>query len=111
MADTPVLHAATPIETLSPSEVFAALRSAPDGLSQDEAATRLVRHGLNIIRVVKKTSLLLKFLANFVHLMAMLLWAAGAAALVARMPQLAISIWAVNIINGAFSFWQEFKAE
>ena len=43
--------------------------------------------------------------------MAILLWIAGAVALVARMPQLAVSIWAVNLINGAFSFWQEYKAE
>jgi len=27
------------------------------------------------------------------------------------MSQLAIAIWSVNIINGAFSFWQEYKAE
>ena len=27
------------------------------------------------------------------------------------MPQLGIAIWTVNIINGIFSFWQEFKAE
>ena len=111
MADAPVLHAPTPVETLAPSEVFAALRTTPQGLSWEEAAVRLARHGPNVIRVVKRTSLLLKFLANFIHLMALLLWAAGTVALVARMPQLAVSIWAVNIINGAFSFWQEFKAE
>ncbi len=27
------------------------------------------------------------------------------------MPQLAIAIWMVNVINGVFSFWQEFRAE
>lgn len=27
------------------------------------------------------------------------------------MPQLGVAIWLVNLINGAFSFWQEFKAE
>jgi P-type E1-E2 ATPase len=27
------------------------------------------------------------------------------------MPQLGIAIWLVNLINGAFSFWQEYQAE
>ena len=27
------------------------------------------------------------------------------------MPQLGIAIWTVNVINGVFSFWQEYKAE
>jgi magnesium-transporting ATPase (P-type) len=27
------------------------------------------------------------------------------------MPQLGVAIWMVNLINGAFSFWQEYKAE
>ena len=30
---------------------------------------------------------------------------------IAQMPQLGIAIWMVNVINGVFSFWQEFKAE
>jgi len=29
----------------------------------------------------------------------------------AQMPQLGMAIWLVNLINGAFSFWQEYKAE
>jgi Ca2+-transporting ATPase len=32
-------------------------------------------------------------------------------AFVARMPQLGIAIWLVNLINGAFGFWQEYRAE
>jgi hypothetical protein len=43
--------------------------------------------------------------------MALLLWVGGIVALVAQLPQIAIAIWMVNVINGAFSFWQEFKAE
>ena len=27
------------------------------------------------------------------------------------MPQLGVAIWLVNLINGAFSFWQEYRAE
>ncbi len=92
-------------------DVYAALGTGPTGLSKGEAAQRLLRAGPNAIREARRTSLLLKFLANFTHLMAILLWVGGAVALVARMPQLGLAIWMVNVINGAFSFWQEYKAE
>jgi P-type E1-E2 ATPase len=44
-------------------------------------------------------------------MMALLLWVGGALAFLARMPQLGIAIWAVNVLNGLFSFWQEYRAE
>ena len=43
--------------------------------------------------------------------MALLLWVGGLLGFLAQMPQLGIAIWLVNLINGAFSFWQEYKAE
>lgn len=92
-------------------DVYAALETRPAGLSQAEAAQRLLRFGPNTIREVRRTPLVLKFLANFTHLMALLLWTGGAVALAAQMPQLGLAIWMVNVINGAFSFWQEYKAE
>jgi Ca2+-transporting ATPase len=102
---------AAAIEALHASAVYSRLSTRPEGLSHDEAAARLKDCGPNTIKKIKSISLLVKFLANFVHLMAILLWTAGIVAFIARMPQLAISIWMVNIINGAFSFWQEYKAE
>jgi magnesium-transporting ATPase (P-type) len=81
------------------------------GLPAQEVQTRLETYGPNQIKEARKTSLLLKFVSNFTHLMAMLLWVGGVVALIARMPELAIAIWLVNVINGAFSFWQEFRAE
>jgi hypothetical protein len=27
------------------------------------------------------------------------------------MPRLGAAVWAVNMVNGCFGFWQEFKAE
>jgi P-type Ca2+ transporter type 2C len=103
--------APTSIEMIPASGVYAALGAQPGGLSREQAGDRLERFGPNTISEVRGKSLLVKFLANFIHLMALLLWTAGLVALIARMPQLAISIWTVNIINGAFSFWQEYKAE
>ena len=35
----------------------------------------------------------------------------GLLGFLAQMPQLGVAIWLVNLINGAFSFWQEYKAE
>jgi magnesium-transporting ATPase (P-type) len=99
------------IHALPAPEVYDALATQPQGLRQAEAASRLVGMGRNAIREVKGTPLLLKFLANFTHLMALLLWAGGMVGFIAQMPQLGAAIWMVNLINGAFSFWQEYKAE
>ncbi len=92
-------------------EAFAILGSGPAGLSLDEAQKRLQRYGPNVISKVKGKPLWRKFLANFTHVMAILLWVGGLVGFIAQMPELGIAIWLVNVINGTFSFWQEFKAE
>lgn len=99
------------IHSLPIPEVLSILGSRPGGLSQDEAKKRLERYGRNVITKVKGRPLWKHFLANFTHLMAILLWVGGIIGFLAQMPQLGIAIWMVNLINGAFSFWQEFKAE
>ena len=100
----------TEIHKFSPEEVYGALDTAKGGLSEHEAASRLKKYGKNLLQEKKGTPLIIKFLSNFTHLMAILLWGAGIVALIAQIPELAIAIWMVNIINGAFSFWQEFRA-
>ena len=87
------------------------MKTQMEGLSGQEAALRLKDYGFNILGQIEGKSIWIRFLANFVHLMAMLLWIAGGVALIAQLPQMAIAIWTVNVINGIFSFWQEFKAE
>ena len=99
------------IHTYPIPEAFSILSSGPEGLSQDEAKKRLQHYGQNVITKVKGKPLWIRFLANFTHLMAILLWVGGIVGFLAQMPQIGIAIWMVNIINGAFSFWQEFKAE
>jgi magnesium-transporting ATPase (P-type) len=79
-------------------------------LTQAEAGARLQRYGRNTICRVAATSLILRFLSNFTHLMALLLWVGGLIGFLARLPQLGVAIWLVNVINGMFSFWQEYKA-
>ncbi len=90
---------------------FEALSSSPDGLSQQDASARQQSIGFNRITRVGKPPIILKLFSNFTHMMALLLWAGGVTALCAGMTQLAVAIWSVNVINGLFSFWQEFKAE
>ena len=91
-------------------DVYQLLKSAPRGLTSEEAARRLTEFGPNAIKEAKGTPLIVRFLKNFTHLMALLIWSAGIIALIGRMPQLAIAVWMVNLINGCFSFWQEFRA-
>lgn len=100
-----------PIETYPIHGVYAALASRPAGLNETETAERLRQYGPNRISEAPTQPLWRKLLANFTHLMALLLWIGGLVALAAGMPELAVAIWLVNLINGVFSFWQEYKAE
>jgi magnesium-transporting ATPase (P-type) len=100
-----------PRYALPVGEVYTALGSSPGGLSAAEARERLARHGPNAIRALRGRPLWKKLLANLTHLMALLLWVGGALAFVGGMPQLGWAIWVVVVVNAAFSFWQEFKAE
>jgi Ca2+-transporting ATPase len=100
-----------PIHSIPVPEVYRALSTSSNGLAQTEAEERMVRFGRNVISEIKGKPLILKFFANFTHLMAILLWIGGIVGFIAQMPQLGIAIWMVNIINGVFSFWQEYRAE
>ena len=99
------------IHTLPVAEVYFSLRTRPQGLTSDEADLRLRQVGRNALQEIKGKPLYRKFLSNFTHLMAMLLWVGGLVAFIAQMPQLGVAVWMVNIINGAFAFWQEYRAE
>lgn len=99
------------IHGLPVSEVYAALETRVQGLTGAEAEERLQHYGSNTIQEVKGKPLIWKFLSNFTHLMAILLWVGGIIGFIAQMPQLGIAIWLVNIINGVFSFMQEYRAE
>ncbi|MFZ3150414.1 MAG: cation-transporting P-type ATPase [Anaerolineaceae bacterium] len=99
------------IQELVPEQLYEGLESHPDGLTRDEARQRLVAFGPNLLKEVKGKPLIVKFLSNFTHLMAIMLWVAGIIAFIAKMPQLGIAVWGVNLINGAFSFFQEYRAE
>ncbi len=98
------------ISKLNPSEVFEHFHISEGGLSTKEAAKRLVQYGKNTIKEKRGKPLYIKFLAHFTSMMAILLWISGSLAFIAKMPQLGIAVFCVNIINGIFSFIQEFRA-
>lgn len=91
--------------------VYRLLASAPEGLAQKEAERRLGEHGPNLVSPRPPPRLLRKLASNFAHLMAILLWVGGGVAFAAGLSQLGVAIWVVNLVNGLFSFWQEYKAE
>jgi magnesium-transporting ATPase (P-type) len=98
------------LQKLSVKDVYHALNTSEKGLSKSEVTSRIHEYGKNALQEKKGQPLILKFLSNFTHFMAILLWCAGIVGFIAQLPQLGIAIWMVNIINGAFSFWQEFRA-
>ncbi len=97
---------AVPVEAL-----LASLGARPGGLAAAEAARRLAEAGPNELPEPAGPGLLRQAAAQLTHFMALLLWAAGALAFVSRMPELGWAIWAVVLVNGAFSLWQERRAE
>lgn len=98
------------ISQLQPKEVYEALNTSVDGLQGEEVTKHQAQYGKNIISEAKQKSMLKTFASNFTSMMALLLWVAGAIAIFADMPELGIAVWLVNVINGVFSFWQEFQA-
>ena len=106
------------IQQLSIDDAFATLRSGPAGLSEAEATARRVGFGPNRIERLTSTPLAVRFARQFTHFFAVLLWAAALLAMASelRMPgqgmaTLAGAIVIVIVINGVFSFWQEYRAE
>ncbi|MFH1737261.1 MAG: cation-transporting P-type ATPase [Actinomycetota bacterium] len=103
--------ASAEIPELNKDRVFDLLQTSDKGLSAAEAERRLEVFGPNELAELKKKPIILKFLGNFYHFFAILLWVGGALAFVADMPQLGWAVFAVILINAVFSFWQEYKAE
>jgi len=106
------------IHELSVDQALASLKSAPDGLTRAEVARRLAEYGPNRVEEVGREHLALRFAREFTHFFAMVLWLAAALAFIAEhfqpgegMGRLGVAIVGVILINGLFSFWQEYRAE
>jgi H+-transporting ATPase len=97
------------LKTLPISEVEKKLTSSPDGLTQAEAAKRLIQYGPNEI-VEKKTNPLLKFLSYFWGPIPWMIEAAVILSGVVRhWPDLFI-IFLLLLANAVIGFWEEREA-
>lgn len=106
------------IHNLSVEELLTSLHTTKIGLTSVEANRRHVEFGPNAIREAKRKPLVLRFTQGFIHFFAIILWCGAALAFFAEwkspgsgMGLLGFAILGVILINGIFSFWQEYKAE
>ena len=81
------------------------------GLTSADAAARLASDGPNKLPPPPAAHTWRKFIAQFTHFFALMLWTAGVLAVIAGMPQLGVAILVVIIVNGVFAFVQEQRAE
>ncbi len=98
--------------------LYAHLHSSAQGLTQAEAAQQRAKYGINQIEKIAGQSIIGKLLKEFTHFFALILWLAAALAFFAEwrdpgqgMAKLGYAVLAVILINGLFSFWQEYRAE
>ncbi|MBM4665784.1 HAD-IC family P-type ATPase [Rhodococcus hoagii] len=85
--------------------------TAASGLTSTAAADRLRADGPNVLPVARPAAAWRKLLAELTHFFALMLWVAAVLALFAGMPQLAVAIVVVIVVNGVFAFVQEERAE
>jgi calcium-translocating P-type ATPase len=97
---------------------LASLHSRHSGLTAIEVEKRLKEYGKNQIDEVRGESLILRFVKEFIHFFALILWLAAGLAFFAEFQQpgegmktLGYAILGVILVNGVFSFWQQFRAE
>src|SRR5690348_13327476 len=81
------------------------------GLSFKEVELRKKRYGPNVMARAAHPPLWHRLLSQLVHFFAIMLWIAGGLAILAGMPQLGFAIFVVIVLNGLFSFLQEYRAE
>jgi len=92
-------------------KLFRDLDSRPDGLSEREAARRLVVYGPNTLIRREGSRWPGELARQFTHPLALLLALAAALAGVTGLPNLMVAIFAVVVLNAFFAFAQEMQAE
>ena len=106
------------VHQLTVEQALASLASRSTGLTAAEAERRQVEFGPNRMEEVRSASLALRFAGEFFHFFALILWIAAGLAFYAEsqkpgegMGTMGIAILGVIIVNGLFSFFQEYRAE
>ncbi|MBI1903768.1 MAG: cation-transporting P-type ATPase [Planctomycetia bacterium] len=109
--ESPVATSPATWAALDARDVALRLGTCEQGLTAAQAAASRARHGLNLLPRPRKTPWYARLAGEFVHWFAALLWIAAVLAWLAGMPPLALAIVLVIVVNGAFSFWQQYQAE
>ncbi|HEX9228869.1 MAG TPA: cation-transporting P-type ATPase, partial [Arthrobacter sp.] len=81
------------------------------GLTSAEAARRLAQVGANTLPRARTVPGWRKLLAELTHFFAIMLWGAAVLAYTAGMPQLAVAIVVVILVNGVFAYIQQERAQ
>ena len=81
------------------------------GLSLEEVELRRKHYGPNLLSCRPHLPLWRRLQSQLIHFFAVMLWIAGGLAILAGMPQLGYAIFIVIVLNGLFSFLQEYRAE
>ena len=99
------------LASISAAEAVEHLVTSRSGLNAAEANARLLQFGRNLLPRSRQTPWWIALGTNFVHLFAILLWLAALLAWLAGMPALTFAITLVVIVNGLFSYWQQYRAQ
>jgi magnesium-transporting ATPase (P-type) len=116
-------NALTTVQSTAVGEVIAATnddrttadgdvtRDPATGLTSEAVRRRLTEDGPNLLPEAARPHPLRELARQLTHLLAALLWVASALALLAGVPELAVAIVVIVLINAAFAFWQEYRAD
>ena len=106
------------VHQLTVDQALSSLASRAIGLGEAEASRRLLEFGPNRMEEIRGAPLALRFAGEFVHFFALILWIAAGLAFYAEarepgqgMGTMGLAIVGVIIVNGLFSFFQEYRAE
>jgi calcium-translocating P-type ATPase len=83
----------------------------PPGLTDADVAGLREQWGSNVLPAARQRPWWRHLLDQMVHFFALLLWAAAGLALLAELPELAVAIAVVVVVNGLFAFAEERGAE
>ena len=84
---------------------------SPPGLTSAEADSRRRRDGPNVLPSAPPPPAWRVLAGQLFHFFAIMLWGAAGLAFLAGMPQLAVAIVVIVVLNGLFAFAQEHRAE
>jgi P-type Ca2+ transporter type 2C len=111
----------TDIWTLPDDGVYQALDTSPQGLAEDEAFSRLAKHGKNVLPTKVNRPIIFKFFDQFTSLFAIMLEVAAVLVFIAAMLStgasrqdninVTIAIVGVVVLNATIGFFQEYRAE